>query len=214
LAPLRLEPQPVGRRLRGDGAEYGLDLDHRWPDGDLRRADHSAGSSCRALRTNLGPQVYRAGVAVGAPAAITFNQQGGGNLQDVIEELCQKANMCPNLRRTAAAVRYIDIEYPYERADKTGTVVLTRRRGTGSDFEMNVQYTLTTVARLAGAGSGAAQTPAWATTNVPQYGVHENQLTLPGVGAASAVQDATAMIRASTPLSSYKITPRDTTNVQ
>ena len=153
-------------------------------------------------------------MAVGAPAAITFNQQGGGNLQDVIEGLCQKAAMCPNMRRTAAAVRYIDIEYPYERTDRTGTVVLTRRRGTGSDFEMNVPYTLTTVPRLAGSGSGATQTQAWATLGVGTYGVHENQMTLPGGGATAAVQDATAMIRASTPLSSYKITPRDTTNVQ
>lgn len=166
------------------------------------------------LRTNFGPNVYRAGVAVGAPAPVLFNEQGGNNLQDVIEELCQKFNMCPAMRRTAAATRYIDVEYPYEKNDRTGTVVLTRRRGTAAGFEMSVPYTLTTVGRLAGAGSGAGQTQAWATAGVPTYGGHENQFTLPGAGAAASVQDAADMMRASSPLIPYKVVARDTSQVQ
>lgn len=166
------------------------------------------------VRTNFGSNVYRAGVIVGAPAPVSVTEQSGNNAQDVIEELCQKFNMCPALRHTAPATRYIDIEYPYERNDRTGAVVLTRLRGTSVAFAMSVPYTLTTVARIAGSGGGATQTQSWATSGVATYGVHENQMTLPGGAASNTAQDAADMVRAATPQITYKVTARDTSQVQ
>lgn len=67
-----------------------------------------------------------------------YYAQLGKNLQGTIDELCLRYDLCPAMRRMAAATRYIDVEYPYEKNDRTGTVVLTRRRGTANAYEATV----------------------------------------------------------------------------
>ena len=166
------------------------------------------------LRTDFLAQTYQAGLAVGAPVAVPYYAQPGKNLQDTIEDLCLRYDMCPVMQRAGPAVRRIDVQYPYEANDRTGTVVLTRLRGSLTAYEATVPYTLTTVARSAGAGSGATQVSVWQANNWPVYGVHEDQLTTPAGASGACTQDVQLILRASNPLIAYKVEVRDTANVK
>lgn len=168
------------------------------------------GGGAGPLRTDFRTYTYRAGVPVGAPPIVWFNEQSGNNLQDVIEELCLRHDMCPVINRMSAATWSIDVQYPYRAADKTATIVLTRLRGTATGVETTVPYTLVTVARSAGAGSGSTQTQVWQTNNTALYGVYEDQLTTPNGPATACNVDVSAMIRASNPFIAYRVDARGT----
>jgi hypothetical protein len=164
-------------------------------------------------RTSWGHAcTYSAGVAVGAPSSVIVSEQSGGNVQDVIEDMCLRYDMCPALRRTAAATYVIDIEYDHAGADLTDTVVLSANRGSLTDFSWQIPYTLTTVGRAAGAGAGTTQTDTYTATGTAIYGVYEDQITDPDADATACTETATALVRASSPLIVVEGTGLPTTN--
>lgn len=165
-------------------------------------------------RTDWGfSTTYAAGVATGMPTSVTWKQQAGKNVQDVVEELCQNYDMCPVLSRASTASYAINVAYPYRLVDRTASVVLTARRGNSTDFSWNTPYTLTTVARFAGAGSGAAQTDVFTTAGTPTYGTHEDQGTQPEGDLGVCVYGGAAMLRASAPLVTVETSVRNTTGL-
>lgn len=172
------------------------------------------GGGAGPLRTDYRYFTYTAGVAVGLPTSITYEVQAGNNLQGVIEELCLRYDMCPVYTKLGALAGRIDVEYPYQRADLSSTICLTRLRGSVSSWEEAIPYGLTTVGRVAGAGSGATQVQSFATSGTATYGVYEDQATTPEATLTAAVNDTSLLTRAAAPLITYKIGVTDTANAR
>lgn len=172
------------------------------------------GGGAGPLRTDYRYFTYTAGVAVGLPASITHETQAGNNLQGVIEELCLRYDMCPVYTQSGVLAGRIDVHYPYQLADLSSTICLTRLRGSVSSWEERIPYDLTTVGRVAGAGSGATQNQAFATSGTGTYGVYEDQVTTPAGTLTACTNDTSLLTRSASPLMSYKVGVVDTANAR
>lgn len=161
--------------------------------GPVSPDDYPAGHT----RDDFNNWIYTAGAASGSPSNVDWSYQSGNNLLDVAVELCEKYDMIVTADRTAKATYNFNVEYPYQVNDKTGTIVLTPIRGTGTDWEVSYAHAYVNVARVGGDGEGASQTESWAHDNdsITDRGIYEDNATLPA-GDADAINSDSAWILA------------------
>lgn len=141
-------------------------------------------------RSDFHSFTFTVAAATGShPTTITFNEQSGGNVVDQCQRLCDQYDLSLTISESSAAHWSIDTAYPYQRNDKSASIILTPYRATMTAFEADTDMTsLANVWLVAGSGKGAAQVQSWAydSTSVTNRGVFEDRMTSPDADAVSA----------------------------
>ena len=150
-------------------------------------------------RHNTTPWEALGASSSAAAPSVYMEFQPGQPLIRGMEALCERAGlyMTRSESKNANSGHVLHVGYPYQRSDKTASVILSPRLGTGNAFENEQSIAAaTTVLRVRGDGAGSGQNYTWNSNSqgVTDYGIIDGEITVPARSVTATSSESVKFI--------------------